>query len=961
MIQIRYNEMENSSSSKDKNKIEAKGKIIMANITIIKGEEFKIAVKEKIKKDDLFMEQYERAAGMLDKIVRTSAETQREKDLWSWKSQDFENNIIAFCGERGEGKSSVMITFVNALYQDRNNEIFTKCKNLINTNFAEPIVIDPSLFDGVHNVLDIVLAKLFRKFYECYNNDHQHAEERTRENLLDRFQRVYRYVSLINNQKQMLDDEFDYEGNISKLTKLGESTNLKEELAALIRDYLDFMENYPGNPQLLIAIDDLDLCSANAYKMAEQIRKYLMIPHVCILMSVNVEQLELCIREKNLKEFREIYKNRNNEVYAQLNREVQTMAERYVSKLIPGHRRIYLPKVQRFEDVRIIYKEAGSKENIIDSWKIAGIEKNTDVKESVGTAGENDLKEKTDSDKTVPKNQKFTLSMLDLIYDRTGMRFLPEADGGSYLLPDNLRDMISWILMIAEMEDLKDADEKNKDKIYFENIQRLETYFVREWSGDQLKFYEGLTLQDMSNMDIFHLNVVVQRMIKDMYNEVNKNYFPQSQNMIIERLDSFFQVMGWFELFRKNVADIEKEAYVYRMGVLYTIRIHKMLRKKQYVELRNFFNGYIWGTSFSGLLPMHTKTNIDRSRFAMRTVVGFNAILREMNLKVDGLPVPEIGKRFYVSRIAKNGARNSYIKAWIILGLFSNMYYYNNQMLVFSFQEKIISGNNQIRDFVHISLENYLVALCDLSVLYEKVNMIRLGIEKSEFEEVAEALQEENRESIQYARTIVSNMDLLVGLKDYCFENRDYKESTSGNSERTMRLVLRFFENIEKYMDKYGIKMKAESLNRFVFRENQAIDIAKLYSNLFVLTTQDHALQEQLEKNEKVAEFVMEFRKKITELPKRWNHGDNSASAWLQIRTAEHVKQNLDKLALAIQRYHGENKRLPVNLDIEALCDLYSGVVELYAKDKGATVTDEMYQEYVRLVKVQNEMKTEAR
>lgn len=368
---------------------------------------------------------------------------------------------------------------------------------------------------------------------------------------------------------------------------------------------------------------------------------------------------------KNLKEFREIYKNRNNEVYAQLNREVQTMAERYVSKLIPGHRRIYLPKVQRFEDVRIIYKEAGSKENIIDSRKIARIEKNTDVKESVGAAVENDLKEKTDSDKTVPKNQKFTISMLELIYDRTGMRFLPEA------------------------------------------------YFVREWSGDQLKFYEGLTLQDMSNMDIFHLNVAVQRMIKDMYNEVNKNYFPQSQNMIIERLDSFFQVMGWFELFRKNVADIEKETYVYRMRVLYTIRIHKMLRKKQYVELINFFNGYIWGTSFSGLLPMHTKTNIDRSRFAMRTVVGFNAILREMNLRVDVLPVPEIGKRFYVSRIAKNGARNSYIKAWIILGLFSNMYYYNNQMLVFSFQEKIISRNNQIRDFVHISLENYLVALCD--------------------------------------------------------------------------------------------------------------------------------------------------------------------------------------------------------------------------------------------------------
>lgn len=42
--------------------------------------------------------------------------------------------------------------------------------------------------------------------------------------------------------------------------------------------------------------------------------------------------------------------------------------------------------------------------------------------------------------------------------------------------------------------------------------------------------------------------------------------------------------------------------------------------------------------------------------------------------------------------------------------------------------------------------------------------MIRMGIEKSEYEEIMGVIQEENRESIQYARTIVSNMDLLVGL-----------------------------------------------------------------------------------------------------------------------------------------------------------------------------------------------------
>lgn len=676
------------------------------------------------------------------------------------------------------------------------------------------------------------------------------------------------------------------------------------------------------------------------------------------MLSVKIEQLELCIREKNLKDFQEINKNRNDEVFIQLNREVQTMAERYVSKLIPRQRRIYLPQVQRFEDVHIIYKEAGSKEPIIDSWKMTGADKHAAIEQAIDLKDRRNSEEKAVSDKTVQENQKFTSSMLDLIYDRTGMRFLAEADGGSYLLPGNLRDMISWILMLAEMEDLKDVEEENKDKIYFNNIVRLENYFVKEWAWDNIEWYEGLTLQDIGNMDIFHMNTVVQRIIRNLCKKVFPEYIPQPSNILSERLDSFYQVMGWFELFNKNVADIEKEACVYRIRVLYTIRIHKLLRKKWYAELSNIFNGYIWGTSFWGLFPSHTKTKMDRSGFAMRTVVVFNSILSEISSKAEKLLVPEIGKPFYVSRIEKDTERNSYIKAWIVLGVLSNMFYHNSNMLVFSFREKIISGNNKIWDFIHIGLENYLVALCDLDVLYEKVNMIRMGIGKSEYEEIMRVIQEENRESIQYARTIVSNMDLLVGLKEYCFENRDYKESTSGNGERTIRLVLKYFENIEKYMGKYGIKIKAEKLNKFVFDKDQIIDIARLYSNLFVIATQDSELQRQLEQKEKTVELTMDFRKKITEIPEHWEHEENRAAVRLQVRTAERVKLNLDKLALGIQRYLGENKEQPSNLDIEGLCTLYSSVAEMYLKDKGVEVTDEMYKEYTRLVKVQNEMKT---
>ena len=43
---------------------------------------------------------------------------------------------------------------------------------------------------------------------------------------------------------------------------------------------------------LVIPIDDLDMNIKNGYEQLEQIRKYLMIPKVIVLISANYDQLE---------------------------------------------------------------------------------------------------------------------------------------------------------------------------------------------------------------------------------------------------------------------------------------------------------------------------------------------------------------------------------------------------------------------------------------------------------------------------------------------------------------------------------------------------------------------------------------------------------------------------------------------------------------------------------------------
>lgn len=81
---------------------------------------------------------------------------------------------------------------------------------------------------------------------------------------------------------------------------MGESTHLKKNLYELVNYFLKLEAKGEeiSKTKLLVAIDDLDLCSDNVYKMAEQIRKYLIIPNVIIIMAIKVPQLENCIREK---------------------------------------------------------------------------------------------------------------------------------------------------------------------------------------------------------------------------------------------------------------------------------------------------------------------------------------------------------------------------------------------------------------------------------------------------------------------------------------------------------------------------------------------------------------------------------------------------------------------------------------------------------------------------------------
>lgn len=918
-------------------------------LTIIKGQEFKVVDKHFIGEDDIFLDQYKKAAEMLNTIVNESKESVENHFL-----NEYENNIIAFCGERGEGKSSAMLTFINSLYVDyekiKNEKdniysIYNEYLNLKKTYFSQPIFVDPSQFDGIHNILDIILAKIYRKFSRKYE-ENQCTKEFLVNQIQDQFQKVYREVSMINNQSKMLDDEFDYEGNISKLSKLGESTNLKEDFQYLIELYLKFMMNEEiENKYLVIAIDDLDLCNEAAYKMSEQIRKYLIIPHVVIVMAVKTDQLELAIREKNIKEYKHIINCTKSSDWVdektELNNEIYDMAERYVSKLIPKARRIYLPKAQKFESLQIIYKNNQTGEI---KWQ-----SNTNT---------------------------LVQSVLELIYEKTGMIFLEEKTGMSFLIPNNLRDIISWIVQLGDMDSPGKTD--NPQNTYRKNIEEFYYIFKWDWMNRELTPRWKNWLSALENMDVIHTNTNIRKKIKPFFkwSDVTENIADQKdKDGDGERVVEYFENLKYFEIFNDNIFDPEIEKILYGIKSIYTFKFNQLLLENKLFKPKGYINGYIWGTGFSKVIPSVQTTRLDRSRFIFKTSQEYNEIL-ECYFK-SGIRMDEQEKVVKVPQIVKDTDRKTYIKCWILIGLLTNSYYEDNIWRSGGvINKKIIAGNGNLLSNVQNSIENYLVVLGDVEVLFDKINLEQIGVEREdeEYKEIIENIKKSNKKSILCAQKIASNVDLAMRIKEYCKDHNDHKDGTISSLDRSIEVVNKFFENIAYYMTHYlAINVTVDDLRYFKFNstknsddenneiknEIDKVDICEIYARLIEKKSQEIEGGQKQNVFDKGNELVQQFRDKITVESTTYINKIKRVSTYLKNTSAENAKGNLDNLANNIQYYRGIKKKLPENLDTEKLCGFYEQVIQIYLQDVKTQLSQELYSLYKQMVKIEKDIENE--
>lgn len=392
-----------------------------------------------------------------------------------WNKYGVDNlfaNVIAFCGDRGEGKSSSMISFASILTEKEvrkeavvSLDIDEQTKQDLSKIEAEQIellgVIDPSFFDQEHNLLELLLGRMHSNISKIIEEKESCGKACAFDHrqIMERFQKVKSCLKILEKGNKIYDE-------LENLNDLAAGINLQENLHKLLECYAKFMEK----EHLVVCIDDIDLNIQEGYEMAELLRKYLLTsPRLIVLVAVKLDQLEDVIANAHKRIFREDELGWNT---------CKLMARKYVDKLLPRSNRIVMPSMNELSDRDLILKDEDTKD-IIEM---------TPVKEIV----------------------------TQLIFQKTGYVFY-NTRYLSPIIPENLRSLRHLLATLISLPDARDEnwDDDETGREVFKD------YFFGAWVEANLNqkdyaFAQHLAdYDDLSTLNAFTVEYFAKRIKED--------------------------------------------------------------------------------------------------------------------------------------------------------------------------------------------------------------------------------------------------------------------------------------------------------------------------------------------------------------------------------------------------------------------------------------------------------------
>ena len=501
-------------------------------ITFLHGEETDVVIartKEQMEQS-LLNEQYKQALSVINDIIVGSAyELEKGTPV---------SNVVAFCGDRGEGKTSALLTIHNILKGEdsfanaEDAELFPKNKKISKDSFKVLRLVEPAFFDENHHLIELLIGQMYADILRADKSvyiDENRCEASFNENiarrnhLMQHFQEVRSSLRIINTPS----NQSPYD-NLEEIDQLAAGIELKEKINDLMHCYA----KYFGKERVLISIDDLDLNITEGYTMAEEIRKYLSSPRVCVvMMAIKIDQLVEVVQSYLRKQLHPIVPNET----------ITEMALRYVTKLLPLSNRIMMPTGDSIVEKQLVIRNG---ENI-DQFE--------SVKESV----------------------------VQLIYRKTRYIFV-NGRNLSPIVPTNLRSVRHLIGLLCNMPNVTDTngEEITRNKADFKH------YFYHTWvrnlNAKDAAFVEELVKTDdlvaINKSVIIHLRSVLasnlsEKSIDNKLNEQLATLLNPLNTMQNVSLGDVFCVLNYIDDTIKSVHD---NNLVFFLRAYYSIKLYDL-------------------------------------------------------------------------------------------------------------------------------------------------------------------------------------------------------------------------------------------------------------------------------------------------------------------------------------------------------------------------------------------------
>lgn len=349
-----------------------------AQLHFFRGDDNRVVIEEE-SSNSIFADQYAVAKCIIEDIVKSQGEDKIDV-----------SNVVAFCGDRGTGKTSCMLS----LQQQIKDKFF-----VINR-------IDPSFFDDDHDIIDLVLGRLFEEV--CGNGTS--VKENQRE-LLKKFAEVKCCLKDLGRSKSNIYDA------VEDVSIISAGLALRDKIWELF----ELILKGTSKSKILITIDDLDTKVNYAYAMSEQIRKYLSTSNCIVLISINEIQLErlICMDlQKERHELNDIQKGWYMEA-----------AHKYVLKFMPIGQRVIMPSFTEYNVNEVAIHE--SYEEAVTDF--------------------------------LPLQE----NVLRLIFRKTRYLFYNKVGEICPIIPRNLRQLRQLVGLLVSMSDFKNNKESIANKYRF--------------------------------------------------------------------------------------------------------------------------------------------------------------------------------------------------------------------------------------------------------------------------------------------------------------------------------------------------------------------------------------------------------------------------------------------------------------------------------------------------------------